>query len=182
MDKPAAVRADKKLRQHYFVARELQITVALLVVLALLGGAFLQSVATALNEYLGFTTSALTVFLTLGYIAIVAILAIFFAHRFVGPFKRLEYEMRIVANGSLDKRLTIRTRDDLHVRNFVAYVNEFIENFENMSKDYNKVHSTLSLQMADIIKRMEKGQYNPEEIKEAIKTLHKQMHALREKW
>ena len=182
MDKPAAVRTDKKLRQHYFVARELQITVALLVVLALLGGAFLQSVSTALNEYLGFTTPALTVFLTLGYIAIVAILAIFFAHRFVGPFKRLEYEMRIVANGALDKRLTIRTRDDLHVRNFVAYVNEFIENCENMSKDYNKVHSTLSLQMADIIKRMEKGQYNPEEIKEAIKTLHKQMHALREKW
>ena len=182
MDKPAAVRTDKKLRQHYFVARELQITVALLVVLALLGGAFLQSVSTALNEYLGFTTPALTVFLTLGYIAIVAILAIFFAHRFVGPFKRLEYEMRIVANGALDKRLTIRTRDDLHVRNFVAYVNEFIENFENMSKDYNKVHSTISLQMGDIIKRMEKGQYNPEEIKEAIKTLHKQMHALREKW
>ena len=68
------------------------------------------------------------------------------------------------------------------MRNFVAYVNEFIENFENMSKDYNKVHSTISLQMADIIKRMEKAQYNPEEIKEAIKTLQKQMHALREKW
>lgn len=182
MDKPTHGKDGKRLRQHYFVARELQITIALLVVLALLGGAFLQSVSSALNTYFGFTTPALTIFLTLGYIAIVAILAIFFAHRFVGPFKRLEYEMKIIANGALDKRLTVRIKDELHVRNFVVYVNEFIENFENMSKDYNKVHSTLSLQMADIIKRMEKGQYNPEEIKEAIKTLQKQMHALREKW
>ncbi|OGQ46415.1 MAG: hypothetical protein A2W63_03725 [Deltaproteobacteria bacterium RIFCSPLOWO2_02_44_9] len=182
MDKPTPGKDGKRLRQHYFVARELQITIALLVVLALLGGAFLQSVSSALNTYFGFTTPVMTIFLTIGYIAIVAILAIFFAHRFVGPFKRLEYEMKIIANGALDKRLTVRTKDELHVRNFVAYVNEFIENFENMSKDYNKVHSAISIQMADIIKRMEKAQYNPEEIKEAIKTLQKQMHALREKW
>ncbi|MBI3399093.1 MAG: hypothetical protein HY026_07685 [Deltaproteobacteria bacterium] len=182
MDKPFPIKTGKKTRQNYFVARELQITIALLVVLALLGGTFLQSVSAALNSYLGFTTPSLTIFLVIGYIAIVAFLAIFFAHRFVGPFKRLEYEMKTVANGELDKRLTIRTKDDLHVRNFVAYVNEFIENFENMSKDYSKLHSALSIQMSDLIKRLEKGQYNPEDVKESIKTLQKQIHELREKW
>lgn len=181
MNKPTVIKTEK-IRQRYFVARELQITVALLVVLALLGGAFLQSVSRALNEYLGLTTPTLTIFLTIGYIAIVALLAIFFAHRFVGPFKRLEYEMKTVANGALDKRLTVRTRDDLHVRNFVSYVNEFIENFEDMSKDYSKLHSTLSIQMSDIIRKLEKGQYNADEIKETIKTLQKNIHELREKW
>src|SRR3970282_2624624 len=97
MDKPTPGKDGKRLRQHYFVARELQITVALLVVLALLGGAFLQSVSSALNEYLGLTTPTLTIFLTIGYIAIVALLAIFFAHRFIGQFKRLVYEMKIIA-------------------------------------------------------------------------------------
>lgn len=181
MNKPTVIKTEK-IRQRYFVARELQITVALLVVLALLGGAFLQSVSRALNEYFGLTTPVLTIFLTIGYIAIVALLAIFFAHRFVGPFKRLEYEMKTVANGALDKRLTVRTRDDLHVRNFVSYVNEFIENFEDMSKDYSKLHSTLSIQMSDIIRKLEKGQYNADEIKETIKTLQKNIHELREKW
>src|SRR3990167_1926173 len=94
MDKPTPGKDGKRLRQHYFVARELQITIALLVVMALLGGAFLQSVSAALNTYFGFTTPVMTIFLTIGYIAIVALLAIFFAHRFVGPFKRLEYEMK----------------------------------------------------------------------------------------
>ena len=181
MNKPTVIKA-VKIRQRYFVARELQITVALLVVLALLGGAFLQSVSSALNEYLGLTTPTLTIFLTIGYIAIVALLAIFFAHRFVGPFKRLEYEMKTIANGALDKRLTIRTRDDLHVRNFVSYVNEFIENFEDMSKDYSNLHSTLSIQMSDIIRKLEKGHYHADEIKDTIKTLQKNIHELREKW
>ncbi|MEK7841645.1 MAG: hypothetical protein AAB197_03120, partial [Deltaproteobacteria bacterium] len=90
------------------MAKELQITITILVVLALLGGAFLQSASSALSSFFGFTTPALTIFLTIGYIAIVAILSIFFAHRFLGPFKRLEYEMKTITNGELDKRLSIR--------------------------------------------------------------------------
>lgn len=182
MDKPILVKNKKKIRHHYFVAKELQITMAILVVLALVLGVFLQSISTGLNAYFGFTTPALIIFLSIGYIAIVAILAIFFAHRLIGPFKRLEYEMKTITSGGLNKRLSIRTKDDLYVRNFVAYINKFIENFENMSKDYSKLHSTLSVQMADIIKKIEKGQHNPEDIKEAIKTLQIHIHELREKW
>ncbi len=182
MDKSVPVKTEKKIRQHYFVAKELQITIALLVVLALLGGAFLQSVSTALTSYFGFATPALTIFLTIGYIAIVAFLAIFFANRLLGPFKRLEYEMKTITSGELSKRLSIRTKDDLYVRNFVAYVNEFIESFENMSKDYSKLHSALSAQMADIIKKIEKGQHNPEDVKETLKTLLGNIHGFREKW
>lgn len=182
MEKSLSVKSGKKFRQHYFVAKELQISIALLVVLALLGGAFLQSVSTALSSYFGFATPVLTIFLTIGYIAIVASLALFFAHRLVGPFKRLEYEMRVVTSGELDKRLSIRAKDDLYVRNFVAYVNEFIESFENMSKDYSKLHSILSTQMSDMIRKIERGDHNTEDIKETLKTLLGHIHELRAKW
>ena len=91
MDKSISAGKEKKIRQRYFVAKELQITIALLVVLALLGGSFLQSVSATLNTYFGFTTPVLSIFLISGYIIIVAFLAIFFAHRLLGPFKRLEY-------------------------------------------------------------------------------------------
>ncbi|MBI5049009.1 MAG: methyl-accepting chemotaxis protein [Deltaproteobacteria bacterium] len=182
MDKSIPVSRAKKIRQHCFVARELQITIALLVVLALLGGAFLQSIFTKLNTYFGFTTPVLSIFLTIGYIALVAFLAIFFAHRFLGPFKRLEYEMKVIMSGALDKRLTVRTKDDLYVRNFVAYVNKFIENFENTSKDYNNLHSAISTKLTNIIKKIEQGQYNMEDIKETLKTLQQYSHESREKW
>lgn len=182
MDKSIFVKTGKKNIQHYFVSKELQITITILVVLALLGGAFLQSLSSALSSFFGFSTPALTVFLTIGYIMIVAILSVFFAHKFLGPFKRLEYEMKIISSGELDKRLSIRTKDDLYVRNFVAYINKFIENFENMSKDYNKLYSAISVQTGDIIKKIEKGEHNPEEIKETLETLHKRIHELREKW
>lgn len=182
MDKPIPETTEKKVRQHYFVARELQITIALMVVLALLGGAFLQSVSAALSSYFGFTTSVLTVFLTIGYIAIITFLAIFFAHRLLGPFKRLEYEMKTITSGELDKRLSIRARDDLYVRNFVAYVNEFIEKFEDISKDYSKLHSALSAELTNLVKRIEKGEHKPEDIKETLKILQRHIHELREKW
>ncbi|MBI5285997.1 MAG: hypothetical protein HY878_00190 [Deltaproteobacteria bacterium] len=172
----------KKARQHYFVSREIQATIAILVVLALLGGIFLQTVTAGLSVYFGFETPFLGVFLTIGYITVIAILAILFSHRFVGPFKRLEYEMKIVSKGELDRRLTIRNRDDFHVRNFVAYVNEFIENFEEISREYSKLNSTVSSQLGDIIKKIEAGDYNPEEIKNTLKTLQKSIHEFRERW
>lgn len=182
MDKMIPENREKKIRQNYFVAKELQITIALLVVLALLGGTFLQSLSEALSSHFGFKTSALTIFLAIGYIAIIAFLAVFFAHRLLGPFKRLEYEMKKITGGEFDKRLSVRAKDDLYVRNFVAHVNTFIESFENMSKDYNRLHSALSAEFADIIRKIEKGGHNPEEIKETLKTLRKHVHELREKW
>ena len=51
-----------------------------------------------------------------------------------------------------------------------------------MSKDYSKLHSVISIQMGDIIKKIEKGQHNPEEIKETLETLQRHIHELREKW
>ena len=53
----------KQVRQTFFVARELQISIALLVILALLGGVFLQSLSSALSAYLGIKSHVLVVFL-----------------------------------------------------------------------------------------------------------------------
>ncbi|HHD11935.1 MAG TPA: hypothetical protein ENK42_05795, partial [Deltaproteobacteria bacterium] len=77
---------EKKVRQRYFVARELQFSIALLVIIALLGGIFLQSVSVALSGYLKLKTPTVGIFLAIGYIIIVTILSIVFTHRLVGPF------------------------------------------------------------------------------------------------
>ena len=52
--------------------------------------------------------------------------------------------MRHIKAGEINRRLTVRPKDDLHVRNFVRHVNSLIESFDEMSKSYNKLNSSVS--------------------------------------
>jgi len=182
MDQEGQKRIPRKFRQSYFVARELQFSIALLAVMALLGGIFLQTVSSALIAYFELTTPSLGIFLIVGYIILVVLLSVFFTHRLVGPFKRLEYEMKLVSSGELNRRLTVRTKDDLHVRNFVRYTNDFISNFEEMSKEYNKLNSALSLKLNAIAREVSREPVDCDKIRREIKELQQQIHKLREKW
>ncbi len=172
----------KLIRQRYFVARELQLSIALLVITALLGGIFLQSVAAALTRHIGLDTRVLGILMIIGYVIIVAFLAMVFSHRLVGPFKRLEYEMKHVKDGDLDIRLTVRTRDDLHVRNFVEHVNDMISNFEHMNSSYNKLNSTISIGLGRIVEELAKDDVDCAKLKKNLKSLQKEIHRHREKW
>jgi phage host-nuclease inhibitor protein Gam len=112
----------------------------------------------------------------------VAILAIFFSHRLVGPFKRLEYEMKHIKAGELEKKLSIRTKDDLHVRNFVEQVNDFISNFQDMSREYNKLNSTISKTLGKVIGEMSEEGCDMDNIRKELKSLQDEIHRFREKW
>lgn len=173
--------AFKKSHRH-FVAKELQLTIALLAVIALLGGIVLQTLSSVLVKHYGFSTPFLSVLLIVGYIAIVAFLAVFFAHRFVGPFKRLEYEMKLMTAGELGRRLSIRSNDDLHVKNFVRYLNNFIVNFEEMSKEYNRLNSLVSTKLAEVETELSKDNYDCGKLREELRMLQKKIHEFREKW
>ncbi|MBI5598925.1 MAG: hypothetical protein HY890_04220 [Deltaproteobacteria bacterium] len=178
--KPSGLK--KHMRQRYFVARELQLSVALLVILALLGGIFLQSIASAMTSYFGLRTPALGIFLIAGYVALVGFFAIFFSHRMVGPFKRLEYEIGIIKSGELDQRLTVRTKDDLHVRKFIEEVNELVRKFEEMSEAYSKLNSTISLRLEKVVEEMSRGGFDPARAADELKALQAEIHRYREKW
>lgn len=164
--------------QRYFAAKEIQFSIAMLTVLALLAGIFLQAISSALIGYWGFKTPMLGVLLIIGYIAIVIILAMFFTHRLIGPFKRLEYEMKLIAEGNTSKRLSIRTQDDLHIRNFVCYSNVFIDKFVKMSEEYDRLNSTVSNKMDEIAVELSKEQFNCEKIQGELRTLQRQIEEL----
>ncbi len=183
-EEPVKEPAERKkaVRQRYFVARELQLSIALLVIMALLGGIFLQSVAAALTTHFNLETPILGVILVVGYVLIVAFLAVFFSHRLVGPFKRLEFEMRHIKDGELARRLTVRTRDDLHVRNFVEHVNDMISKFEEMSEAYNKLNSTISKGLARVVEELSNEDFDCDKIKKELKSLQKEIHRYRERW
>ncbi|MFQ5901623.1 MAG: hypothetical protein ACE5IH_08715 [Thermodesulfobacteriota bacterium] len=170
---------EKRIRQHFFAARELQTTIAFLVIVALLGGILLQVVSKSLSNLLGLETPYLTVFLLIGYTVIVVLCALFFTHRLVGPFKRLEYEMKLITRGGFDRRLTIRTQDDWHVRSFIVNVNSLLDDFEKISKDCSELSSTLSQCLEEIINKLEvEAPLN--EIKTSIKHLQQLAHKIEE--
>lgn len=163
------------------MAKELQFSIALVIVLALLGGIFLQALSSALISYWKLETPFLGFFLIIGYVGIVLLLAVFFTHRLIGPFKRLEYEMKLVRAGDLSKRLSIRTQDDLHIRNFVKHINFFLSKFEEMSGEYNRLNSTVITKLDMVSEELSKKKTCPA-LKEEIDQLRKEVREFREKW
>lgn len=180
MEEP--VKRKKTIRQRFFVARELQLSIAILVVLALLGGIFLQSLAASLSAYFSLETPTLGIVLVVGYMLIIVFLSLFFTHRLVGPFKRLEYEMKYIKAGALDRRLSVRGNDDLHVKNFIHYVNDQISDFNEMSRAYNKLNSTISLGLSKAMEDLSREGFDRETIKKELKILQMEIHRYREKW
>jgi len=174
-------RSDKKKKfgQRYFVAKELQFSIAMLTVLALLGGIFLQAVSSALIDYWGFKTPMLGVFLIVGYIILVLILSLFFSHRLIGPFKRLEYEMKLLARGDSSRRLSIRSQDDLHIRNFVRYTNIFIDKFVAINNEYDKLNSTVAGKMSEISVELSKERVDCEKIQGELRAMQEQIEKLK---
>ena len=180
----------KLIRQKYFVSRELQLSIALLVTLVLLGGIFLQSVAASLTDYFAIESPILGIVMVVGYIFIVALSSIVFSHRLVGPFKRLEYEMKHIRSGELDYRLSARYKDDLHVRGFVDEVNGFIEEFEDMQISGSALNGELIIGLSKITDRLSSalssedisnGDIDYEGILGDIKHLQTKLHRFRDR-
>lgn len=176
-------RSKKKYKfgQRYFIAKELQFSIAMLTVLALLGGIFLQAVSSALIDHWGFKTPMLGVFLVIGYIVLVLILAMFFTHRLIGPFKRLEYEMKLLAGGDLTRRLSIRSQDDLHIRNFVRFANIFIDKFVKMSEEYDALNTTVSKKMDEITVELSGEKFSCDKVQGDLRALQQQIEDLQRK-
>jgi len=169
-------------QQRFFASRDIHFSLAFLIVLTLLGGITLLVFSFwLLNEY-GLHPVLTGLLLVAGYAAIVLILSLFFAERFVGPFKRLEYEMKLISRGELERRLSVRGGDDLHVRHFVRYLNAFISEFGEMSKEYNKLGSAVSTKISYIANELSREKADNERIKEEIKSLQKIIQEFREKW
>ncbi|MBI2414115.1 MAG: hypothetical protein HYV24_13005 [Deltaproteobacteria bacterium] len=182
MQKEDSLKSGRHIRQRYFCAKELQFSIALLIVLALLGGVFLQAISSLLSQYYGVDTPVLGILLIIGYISIVVLLAVFYTHRLIGPFVRLEYEMKMIAQGNVSKRLSLRAKDDLHIKNFVKYVNGFVCRCEDAKQGYDQLHASVSKRLDDVTREIAKGSdADCSMIQQEIQALQAEMKKFREK-
>ena len=172
----------KGAAKRCFSAKELQMSVAVLAVIALLAGILLQSGVALVGARYNFGSSGTAVLLITGYAAIVAVIALIFTQRLVGPFKRLEYEMKLILKGEFSRRLTLRGNDELHIKNFVRFVNQFLDDFEKMQGEYNKLNSLVSGRLGDASKELSKEKFDCIALRENIAAIEKRLQEFKDKW
>ncbi len=173
---------ERKNQRGLFSAKQLQLSIAVIAVVTLLGGALLQTGADWALERFDLSLAAYILILIGGYVSLILLLCAFFVYKLVGPFRRLEYEMKLIASGELTRRLSVRDGDDLHVRRFISNVNALVANFEEMSREYNRLNNIVDTKLVEINEDLLGNENNVDMVGKEIKMLQEEIHILREKW
>lgn len=177
VEKPVSVGSPK-----HFTPRELQFSISILVVAALIGGILLQTVSYSLMSLAGLGVVSASVILVSGYVLLVSTLSVSFSHKLMGPFKRLEYEMKLIADGESGRRLSVRTNDGLAVVSFVKNANRMIGVFDERSAEYKRIAGALSARVNAVNEELSKKDIDPVLAKLEISALQRQLDELRKKW
>ncbi|MFQ5479647.1 MAG: hypothetical protein ACE5DW_00025 [Thermodesulfobacteriota bacterium] len=172
----------EKNKRGLFSTKELHLSIAVIVVVALIGGVVLQSATKWAVSYFSIPLVYHGLILIFGYLFLILILCAVFVYKLVGPFGRLEYEMKRISSGDLTRRLSVRDGDDLHVRRFVKNVNNLVGKFEEMSREYNRLNNIVDTKLLEIDKDLSDDNHDFTLVGKEIKMLQEEIHVLREKW
>jgi len=169
--------SSKKIRQKYFVSRDLRISIALIILWSLLVTAFFTYLAKELGEKIGHGT-LLFIIVMLGYVVIVVALTMLFSHRLIGPFQRLKTEIRLIVAGEYKRRLGVRKNDDLYIRSFIGEVNKILNELERLHHYKEDVVRHIDSELLKFISLIEEGEQSKEKLREAALAFHKKVKAL----
>ena len=169
----------KNLRQKYFVAKELRLSIALIILWSLLITAFFTYFAKELSGRIGHGL-LLFVIIMVGYIVIVLVLTMLFSHRLIGPFQRLKTEIKLIGAGDYHRRLNIRTNDDIYIKSFIQEVNKLLDDFEQMHNYKEGLIRQVDSELINIISDIEKSEPSKGEVREAVLDFHKKLKSLAE--
>jgi len=169
----------KRVRKRLFIIKELRLSIALIVIWSLLAGILFTYITKELGTKIEYGIfSFIAVFV--GYVTIVIVLAMFFAHRFIGPFERLKMEMKLILGGDYQRRLCIRGSDDFYIRSFISDVNKVLDQFEKKCLDKEGFRKNIDSELLHIMSLIEKEEVPREKLREAILLFHEKMESLLE--
>lgn len=172
--------ATKKMRQKYFVSREIRISIALIILWSLLVTAFFTYFTRELGDKIGHGTF-LFVIVMVGYIVIVVVLTMLFSHRLIGPFQRLKTEIRLIITGEYSRRLSVRNSDDLYIKSFISEVNKVLAELEKMHSYREGVAKHIDAEMIRCLSLLEEPETSKEKLREAFLSFHKKIKSLEKK-
>ena len=163
---------EKKTRQKYFVPREIRFSVAMIILWALLITSVFSYGANVLGEKIGHGFLFFSI-IAAGYIIIVVVLTLLFAHRLIGPFQRLKTEIKLIRSGDYHRRLNIRTNDDIYIKSFVDEVNMMLHELEMVHNCKEGLLKHIDSELLRILAAIEEGKASREELRENILSFHK---------
>ncbi len=169
----------KIVRQKYFVAKELRLSIALIILWTLLVTAFFTYIAKELSGKLGHGVP-LFIITMFGYGIIIVILTLLFSHRLIGPFQRLKAEMKLILAGEYGRRLRIRKNDDIYIRSFVDQVNEVLERLQGLHDINQRLIREIESELLNILSKIEEQDTTTDQIRKMILSLHKRIKGLKE--
>lgn len=167
----------KQGRKQYVVSKELRLSIAVMLLWALLITGFFTYIASGLGEKIG-SSYILFAIIMVGYLAIIVSLSIFFSHRILGPFQRLNTELRLIISGNRDRRLKVRKKDDLYMKTFVDEVNNVLNEYEGMHIHRKKMTKYIDSEFMNLLSVVKEGGKSPEEMQNSILECHKRLKAL----
>ncbi|UCD36023.1 MAG: hypothetical protein JSU90_04100 [Nitrospiraceae bacterium] len=166
--------AIKVIRQKYFVAKELRLSIALIILWSLFVTAFFTYFAKELGEKIG-SGNLLFVIIMVGYIVIIVVLTMLFSHRLIGPFQRLNTEMRLIRAGDYRRRLNVRSSDDIYIKAFVAEVNKVLETHDMEHARTNDLLRDIEVELIRLLPLVEEGAPSKERLREGILVCHRKL-------
>jgi signal transduction histidine kinase len=170
----------KIFRQKYFISKELRISIALIILWSLLVTGFFTYFAQGLAEKIGHGTP-LFIIVMLGYVLIVVVLTLLFSHRLLGPFERLNTEMRLIRAGEYHRRLNVRKNDDIYIKSFVKEVNMILEKYERDMQYKTDLIRHIDSDLISIITLIEEGEPSKDKFRERVLSFHKKLKSSAEK-
>jgi len=170
----------KKMRKKYFVSKELRLSIAIMLLWALLITGFFTYIARGLDEKVGSST-LMFVIIMIGYLAIVVVLSIIFSHRILGPFQRLHTELRLIISGNHQRRLNVRKNDDLSLKLFIDEVNNVLSEYERMHINRKDLIKHIDSEVLGLLSAVREGGKSPEELQDSILEVHKKLNSLIER-
>jgi nitrogen fixation/metabolism regulation signal transduction histidine kinase len=172
----------RHVRRRYYVAKELRLSVAVIVLWSLLAVGFFTLVAKEVVSRVAAewgTGYLLLAFLLvmLGYAGIITFFTMHFSNRFLGPFERLKLEMQRIRAGEYHRRLSVRKNDDGYIRSFIAEVNKMLDDYEHTCRFREQALRTLDSELLNIISTLQQGQLSRDEQRAALLRLHEKLKA-----
>ena len=161
-------------RKEYFVSKELRLSIAVMLLWALLITGFFTYIASELGDKFG-SSYILFAGIMAGYLAIIVLLSVFFSHRILGPFQRLKTELKMIMAGNYDRRLKVRQKDDLCMKSFVDEVNNLISKYEEMHIKKKGVVKHIDSEIMDLLATVKANGKKPAELQDEILECHKRL-------
>lgn len=159
------------------MVKELRLSIALIVIWSLFAGILFTYITKELGARVEHGIfSFIAVFI--GYALVVLVLAMFFAHRFIGPFERLKMEMHLILAGNYHRRLCVRTNDDLYIRSFITDVNKLLDRFEQRCLNKEEFSRNINPELLTIMSLSEKEEISRDKLREAVLLFHEKVKAL----